>query len=675
MALAASASNLALLALAGATPGKALEPLAARGEPFAWLYAQARFGRALLGQSVPRDFDFAAALHFALACPDDPLADDLLEFCRKHADPQVRSQALEALVKTETSPFWSSACLDFAALEVKRGNPASAKALLERLVRLRPVSPVTGEALYQLARVAWRLRDYSTALTACKTLEHRFPFAEVVPQAQLVAAQVHLDEGDPDQALSVLESLVKTRPDSQSVRRAAQLYDQLEPDTYRLEGRFRCDEAEDHFNRAKRLFAEGKYADAAEGFELFLVWYPTSEHCPEALFRYAQCLEKTGKDWSAAVENLCASEVSLEYAGDLSPAVLAKHRAFTKTRLKELQDACSAYFAVLATYPGSRFQWPACLACATLACKVGDVRPLHELLPLFARKAPTSDVTTALYRILCEAYLGPMPANSAGAPVPADLPQAFAAPLAGPESRAHVWCLLAASSNATPLALGEVKAWLQLFDQSEQTLDVGACRLTGPPPLLQLAQSTGLADLLEKTLPSNLQASLSLAALSPPERPFALAKDLKPVKVASGLFATWLDGELEAEHEALPAARLAQGLAEWLALATCGQSLQRAASQAQLEYDLEQAVKEANAALALFLEHGCPYAELTDRVALGMMAQLLGSPFKSPATLPAEVLEAVKQASGTTPLAKLRAGLAKVTGQSLQERFAEWGLY
>lgn len=592
------------------------------------------------------DLSPAKALAFAESQPQTPQANPALALALESPDDTIRLRAADLLLPQPASP-WQAKTLLVKADSLPQ---AEAKPLLEQIVQHHPSEPEASEALLRLAELALVSRQPKLAETLATELLEKYPLCPELYEARLLIAQAAADQGNLDLALRLLKALIKLAPDSLASLEAANRANELAPDTYAVEGRFRCHEAEEHLALARSVFEQGDdYQTAAEGFRRFIEFYPTSEYCPEALELLAKSLEAAGAFYTPGLALPRLETIVFVDSSDTDRDQLVKQQELSRGKLNELDTASKAWLELALRYPGSGFQLEAVMGLCRSALAGGDPTPLLTFASLVKQQAPNSPQMREVEKLLGRwALSNAYKPEACPAGVLVVAPEAF---------RQQAWLAEALSTPALGLAPGEVAS---LLAGSPSELQVGGSLLTGPAGALALLGQAGLDQRLAGLLPAELKASLELAPLAQPGSG-ALLEAIDPASIARRLFYRQLEVALRLSPRSGAAEPLAEGLAWWLALATTGQAFGQEIST--LPGQAEQLAAEFELACA-------PFEALGGEVALGLWIRALGSPFAAEASLPGKLLaEIARREQASNPTEALFQAASAASGRQVETSF------
>jgi tetratricopeptide (TPR) repeat protein len=155
------------------------------------------------------------AIHFA-AVKEMP-AGDMTSYRASAARRALR----EALLAFPGHALTPSACLELGNLEGAEGHLLEAAIWYERLIREMPGSANLVEAQFNLALVRDRQGELATARAAYYRVVDLAPAHELAPLAYYQVGRLHLDEADPQRALTPLRRALAVSPGSATEPAAA----------------------------------------------------------------------------------------------------------------------------------------------------------------------------------------------------------------------------------------------------------------------------------------------------------------------------------------------------------------------------------------------------------------------------------------------------------------------
>lgn len=172
-------------------------------------------------------------------------------------DQEAKQRLAQFLRQFSNSRLIDDALYQKASISMEDGNNQEAVQLLSDLLQKKPSSPLVPDALLKRAAAFSNLQNYDRSIADYTIIVRRFPKSPVSSEALLGLKDVYAMSDNPEEYARILEEYERQNPGNNSVESL-------------------------QFENAKNLFFNGKYPQAIQLLERYLVSYPTNSNTDEA---------------------------------------------------------------------------------------------------------------------------------------------------------------------------------------------------------------------------------------------------------------------------------------------------------------------------------------------------------------------------------------------------------
>lgn len=172
-------------------------------------------------------------------------------------DQEAKQRLAQFLRQFGNSRLIDEALFQKATIAMEEGNNQEAVQLLSDLLQKKPSSPLVPDALLKRAAAFSNLQNYDRSIADYTIIVRRFPKSPVSSEALLGLKDVYAMSDNPEEYARILEEYERQNPGNNSVESL-------------------------QFENAKNLFFNGKYLQATQLLERYLVSYPNNGNTDEA---------------------------------------------------------------------------------------------------------------------------------------------------------------------------------------------------------------------------------------------------------------------------------------------------------------------------------------------------------------------------------------------------------